>query len=77
MIWLLVRWHGSDYTFGTSSVPSQLTARIVDGDSTPLWIPLALVSIAPSAYVPVSGARLGAWPAPLRSRLSVGSRPRR
>lgn len=49
--WLLVRWHGFDYTYGTSSVPSQLWDRFVNGGDISWWIPLALLSVAPGALV--------------------------
>lgn len=49
--WLLVRWHGFDYSYGTSSVPSQVWGRLFDGASTSWWIPLALVSVIPGALV--------------------------
>ncbi len=49
--WLLVRWHGFDYTYGTSSVPSQLWDRVVNGADISWWIPVALVSLVPGAIV--------------------------
>lgn len=49
--WLLTRWHGFDYTYGTSGVPSQIWGRIVDGADTPMWIPLGLVSVIPGALL--------------------------
>ena len=48
--WLLARVGGSDYTYGTSGVPSGLVSAIVDGGG-PIWIPLALISILPGAYL--------------------------
>ncbi|MEM7093314.1 MAG: YeeE/YedE thiosulfate transporter family protein [Actinomycetota bacterium] len=59
LAWLLVRWHGFDYAYGTSSVPSQLWGRIVDGTDTPMWIPVALISVVPGALAAaVVGNRL-------------------
>lgn len=47
--WLLVRWHGFDYTYGTSSVPSQIWNRLTNGGDISWWIPFALISIIPGA----------------------------
>jgi len=49
--WLLVRWHGFDYTYGTSSVPSQLWGQTFKGESIAWWIPLALISVIPGALL--------------------------
>lgn len=46
--WLLVRWHGGDYIYGTSGVPSQLWNRVVNGGDISWWIPLALISVIPA-----------------------------
>lgn len=57
--WLLVRWHGFDYSYGTSSVPSQVWASLFDDASISWWIPLALVSVIPGAFlVAATGDRL-------------------
>ena len=52
LAWLLARAGGSSYTFGTSGVPSGVVTAIL-GQSTggSLWIPLALISIIPGAFV--------------------------
>lgn len=49
--WLLVRWHGFVYSYGTSGVPSQLWDRIVHGNPTELWIPIGLICVIPGAFV--------------------------
>lgn len=50
--WLLARTGGSNYTYGTSGVPSGFVSAILDGDSDgSIWIPLALISIIPGAFV--------------------------
>ena len=49
--WLLVRWHGFDYSYGTSSVPAQVWGKLFDDASISWWIPLALVSVIPGAFL--------------------------
>lgn len=49
--WLLVRWHGFVYSYGTSGVPSQLWDRIVNGNPTELWIPVGLIAVIPGAFI--------------------------
>ncbi len=49
--WLLVDWHGGDYSFGTSGVPTQLWDIVAGNDTDSRWIPLALVSLVPGAFV--------------------------
>ena len=52
--WLLARAGGSDYTFGTSGVPSSLfTAVTSQGslDVTALWIPISLIFVIPGALI--------------------------
>lgn len=56
--WLLVRWHGFDYPFGTSSVPTQVWSALVDDAQVSWWIPLALVSVVPGAAVAALGSNL-------------------
>ncbi len=51
LAWLLVRWHGFDYTYGTSGVPTQVWARVADGQAASWWITLALVSLIPGAVI--------------------------
>ena len=52
LAWLLARAGGSNYTFGTSRVPTALyealASRSAPGD---LWIPLALVALLPGALI--------------------------
>lgn len=57
--WLLVRWHGFVYSYGTSGVPSQVWDRFGNGNDVEMWIPLALVSLIPGAAIAaaVSGTR--------------------
>lgn len=52
--WLLARWHGFDYSFGTSGVPNQVWGSLAGDDVGSMWIPLGLVSLIP-------GALLAAW----------------
>ncbi len=47
--WLLARWHGFDYAFGTSGAPSQIWDRLGGDDVGSMWIPLALISLVPGA----------------------------
>lgn len=50
--WLLARAGGSDYTYGTSGVPSGLVEALMNGSSGgSFWIPLALISLVPGAYI--------------------------
>ncbi len=50
--WLLVTIEGSDYAYGTSGVPAALWDRVTGaGNNDGLWIPVALVSITPGAFV--------------------------
>jgi len=49
--WLLARWHGFDYTYGTSGVPSQIWNKVVDGADISWWIPLGLISVIPGALI--------------------------
>ena len=49
--WLLVRWHGFDYTYGTSSVPTQIWNGLTDDASISWWIPLGLISVIPGALL--------------------------
>jgi uncharacterized membrane protein YedE/YeeE len=51
-VWLLARAGGSNYTFGTSRVPTGILEALTgqrDGGS--LWIPIALVSLVPGAFI--------------------------
>lgn len=49
--WLLARVGSVNYTFGTSGVPTELM-RAVRGDGVgSLWIPLALISLIPGAFI--------------------------
>ncbi len=50
--WLLAKSGGSNYTFGTSSVPSNVWGALVDGGGGGnLWVPLSLVSLIPGAFI--------------------------
>jgi len=49
--WLLVAVHGTDYSFGTAGVPSQLYEEVASGEGGSMWIPLALVSITLGALI--------------------------
>lgn len=49
--WLLARWGGADYAYGTSGVPTSLFTLVVDGTPTHYWIPVTLFSIIPGALI--------------------------
>ncbi|NJN82901.1 MAG: YeeE/YedE family protein [Caldilineaceae bacterium] len=49
--WPLARIGGSNYTYGTSGVPTAIYTWLVDGIAPPIWIPLSLVSLVPGALV--------------------------
>ena len=49
--WLLARQGGSNYTYGTSSVPTQLFNVLFDGSEFFPWIPVTLVAIIPGALI--------------------------
>ncbi|MDA3041017.1 MAG: YeeE/YedE family protein [Actinomycetota bacterium] len=49
--WLLVAWHGGDYSFGTSGVPNQIYNAVTGDEGGSMWIPLSLVSLVPGAVV--------------------------
>lgn len=49
--WLLVRWHGADYSYGTSSVPSNIWNGLVNNGDIAWWIPLGLISVILGALV--------------------------
>lgn len=51
LAWLLAQVGGSNYTFGTSGVPSGVVNALTSGGSGNLWIPLALVSLIPGAFI--------------------------
>ena len=51
LAWLLVRWHGFDYSYGTSSVPTQIWNAVVDRADISWWIPLGLISVVPGALI--------------------------
>ncbi len=58
LAWLLARAGGSNYTFGTSSVPANALAALTQGGSGggSLWIPIALVGIVPGSFVAAATA---------------------
>jgi len=50
--WLLARAGETNYTYGTSGVPSGIVRALAgDGGGGSIWIPLALISLIPGAYV--------------------------
>jgi uncharacterized membrane protein YedE/YeeE len=52
LAWLLAHVGGSNYTFGTSSIPTNIFVALTEGG--PLWSPwitIALVSLIPGAFV--------------------------
>jgi hypothetical protein len=52
--WLLARAGGSNYTFGTSGVPSGIFAAIAEPgsrDLAALWIPITLIFVIPGALI--------------------------
>ena len=52
LAWLLADWGGSNYTFGTSGVPSSLFAAITgQGGLGSLWIPITLIAVIPGALI--------------------------
>ena len=52
LAWLLARLGESDYTFGTSRVPTAIYETLVRGvDPGNLWIPVALVALLPGALI--------------------------
>lgn len=52
LVWLLARIGGSNYTFGTSGVPTGIFVALTAGGSGgSLWIPVSLVSLIPGAFV--------------------------
>lgn len=52
LAWLLARLGESDYTFGTSRVPTAIYEALVRGvDPGNLWIPVALVALLPGALI--------------------------
>ncbi len=51
-VWLLARAGGSNYTFGTSRVPTGIVEALMEqSGGGSLWIPLALVSLIPGALI--------------------------
>ncbi len=49
--WLLAQAGGSNYTFGTSGVPTALFNYITAGEALQPWIPVTLFSIIPGAVI--------------------------
>ena len=50
--WLLARAGGSNYTYGTSGVPSGLVLALTGQDEGGVpWIPVALISLVPGAFI--------------------------
>lgn len=55
LAWLLAQTGGANYTFGTSSVPTGIFVALTEGDgSGSLWIPVALISLIPGAFLAAS-----------------------
>jgi uncharacterized membrane protein YedE/YeeE len=53
LAWLLAKVGGSNYPYGTSGVPSAIVGYLTgeEMDVGSLWIPVALVSIIPGAFI--------------------------
>ncbi len=52
LAWLLARAGGSNYTYGTSGVPSGLLEAILgERSGGSMWIPVALISLIPGAFI--------------------------
>ena len=51
LAWLLAKVGGSNYTFGTSGVPTTFFNLVINGSEASLWIPVGLVSIIPGAFI--------------------------
>ena len=52
LAWLLARAGGSNYTFGTSRVPTMLYESLLSGSETGnLWIPVALIALLPGSFI--------------------------
>jgi uncharacterized membrane protein YedE/YeeE len=53
LAWLLAKIGGSNYPYGTSGVPSAIVGYLAGEDvgSGSIWIPVALVSIIPGAFI--------------------------
>ena len=49
--WLLAQAGGSDYTYGTSGVPTQLFNVLTAGAQFYPWIPISLLAIVPGAFI--------------------------
>ncbi len=50
--WLLARLGGSNYTYGTSGVPTGIYTALLDGfQGNSLWIPVGLASLIPGAFL--------------------------
>lgn len=49
--WLLVTWHGGDYSYGTAGVPNQLASELLDDGGGSMWIPLGLATVTVGALV--------------------------
>ena len=50
--WLMARAGGSNYTYGTSGVPSEIVLVLMGADNGgSAWIPIALVCLIPGAFI--------------------------
>jgi uncharacterized protein len=58
--WLLAKTSGSNYTYGTSGVPSGIVTALTGSSSGgSLWIPVALISLVPGSFI--AAKRAGTW----------------
>jgi hypothetical protein len=52
LVWLLAEVGGANYTYGTSGVPTNVLTALTEGSQDgSLWIPAALVSLIPGAFL--------------------------
>lgn len=52
LVWLVAKAGGANYTYGTSSVPTNIFVALTEGSpGGSLWIPVALVSLIPGAFL--------------------------
>ncbi len=52
LAWVLAKTGGSNYTFGTSSIPAGIFTALTNGRSGgSMWVPITLVSLVPGAFL--------------------------
>jgi uncharacterized membrane protein YedE/YeeE len=51
LAWLLAKAGGSNYPYGTSYVPTSLYLAVFEGADLSPWIPVALISLIPGAFI--------------------------